>query len=104
MNRICCFLLLMNILTFETWYFILEVQVDRTEVEEINLEEFGNMARLKKKRFYIHLNADSEEFNQPTTTIHLYLGSPNVSSHPSSSHAPPQSPLQPHPNIHELII
>jgi hypothetical protein len=56
----------------------------------------------KNIKFFVHFNADSDEFNQLETIVHLFLGSPNVSCHPSISHAPYQSPLQPHPNIHEI--
>lgn len=52
----------------------------------------------------MHFNADSEEFNQLATTMHLFLGSPNVTFHPSMSKMPPQSSLQPHPNIHQIPL
>ena len=60
--------------------------------------------RNKKIRFFVHFNANYEEFNQISTIGHLLLSSPNASYHPSISQGPPQSPLQSHPNIHEIPV
>lgn len=54
--------------------------------------------RNKKIIFSVHFNVDYEEFNQLGTTSHIFLGSPSI------YRVPHQSPLQPHPNIHEIHV
>ena len=58
--------------------------------------------RNKNIRFSLHFNADSEEFHQFSTIGHLYIGPPIPPCQASLSHVLHQSPLQPHPNIHEF--